>query len=103
MNSVSRCPTCGRTKKRSTEANRRYWAILHVMADKLNPQGKHYSADTWHEYCKSRWLGCKDIDLPNGKTMTITNSTADLDTGAFALYQEAVEAWANEHGAWLDE
>lgn len=100
---VDRCPLCKRRQTRSSEANRRYWALLHVMAEKLQPQGQAYSADQWHLYCKSRWLGADDVKLPNGKVIVIPRSTADLDTSAFNDYMTAVEAWANERNCYLED
>lgn len=98
-----RCPHCKRKMKRSNEANRRLWLIYHLMADKLRPQGQAYSAETWHVYMKQRYLGCDDVRMPNGKVIPIPRSTADLGTDKFNEYMYAVEAWANEHGVYLDE
>jgi hypothetical protein len=104
-----RCPTCRRVKKRSNESNRRYWLILHLVADKVierDPDGyvrQQWSAETWHIYFKLRYLGGTDIALPNGKTIVQPKSTADLDKGAFADYMMRVEMWAQEHGVFLDE
>lgn len=98
-----RCPTCGRREKRSTEANRRLWALYGVMSSKIRPQGKTYSPEQFHLYCRQRFLGSTDFDLPGGKTVTIPNSTAELDVNDFADYMTAVEALAAEHGAYLDE
>jgi len=100
---VDRCPVCKRRTTRSSESNRRYWALLHVLAEEVKPAGVAYSADQWHTYCKSRFLGCDDMTLPNGKTLTIPKSTANLDTGAFNDYMTEVEAWANERGVYLED
>lgn len=99
----SRCPSCGRTAKRSTEANKRYWTLLHLLSDNCKPMGVVYSATAWHEYWKQKLLGANEIKLPNGKAMLIANSTADLDRGEFNDYMQKVEAWAAEHGIWLEE
>jgi hypothetical protein len=88
---------------RSSEANRRLWALYHALAEQVRTHDKTYSADQWHLYCKSRFLGCDDFTMPNGKTMTIPKSTADLDVGAFGDYMTAVEAWANERGIFLED
>jgi hypothetical protein len=98
-----RCPTCHRRHTRTNDANRRYWLLLHAIADKVRPGGNAYSADTWHTYCKSRWLGCDDVALPNGKTLTIPRSTAALDVAEFGDYMDAVEAWAHERDVWLED
>jgi len=108
---IVRCPTCGRKQVRSTESNRRYWALLHVVAETVKPKGVQYSSEVWHEYMKLRYLGGETIALPNGKTMVQPNSSADLethgntDTGqiGFTEYMMMVEVWANEHGAHLPE
>lgn len=100
---TDRCPTCKRRLTRSSEANRRYWALLHAMAEKIKPRGQTFSADAFHIWAKSKWLGCTDTVLPSGKTMTQPNSTASLDVGQFGDYLTAVEAWANEHGVFLED
>lgn len=100
---TDRCPTCHRRRARSNPANARYWLLLHAIADKVRPGGVSYSAETWHTYCKSRWLGCDDVRLPNGKTLTIPRSSASLDTAEFNDYMAAVEAWAGDRDVWLEE
>lgn len=103
MTAITRCPTCKRRMVRSNEANRRYWALLHALSEKIRPAHNVYSADSWHLYCKSRFLGCDDHALPGGKSMTIPRSTAGLDVAEFSDYLSRVEAWANEHGVFLED
>lgn len=98
-----RCPACHRRMTRTTQANARYWLLLHAIADKVRPGGNAYSADQWHVYCKSRWLGCDDVTLPNGKTLSLPRSTAGLDVAEFNDYMGRIEAWAGERDVWLDE
>ena len=98
-----RCPTCKRRLKRNHDQNARYWALLHAIADKVRPGGNSYSAEQWHVYAKSRWLGCDDFILPNGKTLVIPRSTADLDVAAFNDFMTAVEAWAAERDVFLED
>jgi len=98
----AKCPTCGRLKKRSTDANRRYWALLAEIATELKPQGQAYSSDTWHRYFCQRFLGADEIALPNQKTLVIPHGSSDLDTGEFNDFMTQVEAWANEHGVFLE-
>lgn len=98
-----RCPTCRRRMKRSSEANRRYWMLLHLLSEKLTPNGVTFSAEQFHLYYKSRFLGAQDVILPNGKTMLVVESSADLDTGAFSDYMTQVEADANERGVFLED
>lgn len=100
---TSRCKECGRKHKRSTDANRLYWLLLHCVADKFKPGGVAYSADTWHLYFKSRFLGADDVRLPNTKVLTMPHSTADLASDEFSNYVTKVEAWAAERDVYLDE
>lgn len=100
---VHRCPACGRREKRSNPANARYWLLLHAIAEKVRPDGRIYSADTWHQWAKSKWLGCNDVTLPNGKILTIPRSSAALDISEFNEYMGRVEAWATERDVFLDE
>lgn len=99
--SVQRCPTCNRRHTRTTQANALYWVLLHTIAEQIKPAGASYSADTWHEYMKSRYLGATDMRLPNGKVLTLPKSSADLAIDEFNDYFGRVEAWAAEHGVFL--
>ena len=98
---IDRCPTCHRRKRRSNEANARYWLLLHTRAE-VPVNGKLFSADQWHLYYKTRYLGADDFKLPNGKVITIPRSTADLDTPEFNEYMEKVEAHMAEHDVYLE-
>ena len=98
-----RCPTCHRLHKRSQPQNAAYWALLHLLAEQLRPGGVTYSAEQYHKYYASRILGCDDVKLPNGKTLTIPRSTANLDVAEFSDYFDAVQADAAERGVHLSE
>ena len=76
--------------KRSTQANRYYWALLNQIAEDAWIEGRQYSAEVWHDYMKRRFIG--SIDLPGGQTMA--ESSASLNTAEFAKYTEQVEVCA---------
>jgi hypothetical protein len=97
------CPTCGRKKTRSSESNRRYWALLTEISDRLRPEGVQHSAKIWHIYFRQRFLGMLDITLPNGKTLSEPVSTSELDTASFNDYMTQVEVWAADHNVYLPE
>jgi hypothetical protein len=101
MKTAQRCPACGRKQKRSNEANRFYWLLLHAIADKIKPNGEQYSVETWHHWAKMRFLGAEEIKMPNGKTLILPHSSADLDKGEFHEYVTQLEQWAAEHDVWL--
>ena len=99
-----KCPTCHREQRRSSEANRRYWSLINLLAEQVKPNGSQYSANSWHEYAKARFLGMKDITLPSGQVITRSVSSADLDTQEFSRYMTEVEAWAaSECGVYLPD
>lgn len=99
---VDRCPLCKRRKTRSNPANARYWLLLHMLADKLKPDGKVYTPEIYHEYFKSRFIGVDEIVLPNKKVIHRVKSSAELDVSQFAEYMEQVEQFAAERGVYLD-
>ena len=103
MKLYERCPACHRRHTRSNPQNRLYWLLLHLIAEKIKPEGHVYSADSWHLYFKSRFLGCDDVTLPNGKTVAIPRSTASLDVAEFSEYVTKLEAWAASRDVYLDE
>ena len=99
----TRCPACHRRFKRSNPQNSLYWTLLHAAAARLKPQGVSYSPDSYHLYFKSRYLGAEDVPLPNGKTMVVPHSTADLDVTEFSDYYTKVEADLAERGIYLED
>ena len=103
LNNTGKCPTCGMVKKRSKESNRLYWRILHLVCDTLKVKGKGYTAETWSEYFKQRFLGAEEVDLPNGKTIVKTVSSASLSQDEFSEYIEQVLAWCAEHNIYLPD
>lgn len=70
------------------------------MSDLLKPV---HSAESYHLYYKSRFLGAHDVKLPNGRTLLVVESSADLDTQEFNDYMTKVEADANERGVFLED
>ena len=98
-----RCPACRQKLRRSNPQNALLWLLYHKMAANLTPNGQKYSPEAYHTYYKSKFLGCQDMTLPNGKTIPIPNSSADLDVAEFSEFYGKVEADAAEHGIYLDE
>lgn len=100
---VDRCPTCKRRYRRSGQQNALLWLLYHRLSEQLRPSGQTYSADSYHTYYKTKFLGCDEIKMPNGKTIQIPRSTADLDVAEFSDYFEKVQADAAERGVFLEE
>lgn len=87
-----------RVYKRSSDQNRRYWALLNEISEGLPVQGVAHSPEAWHHYFRQKFIGSEDMKLPTGKTFTQPISTTTLDVGAFAEYMTQIEAWAAGHG-----
>lgn len=73
--------------KRSTQQNKRYWAILNDIASNAWIDGKQYSSEAWHEYFKRKFIGCEET--PDGGIVGI--STTTLSTEEFADYSTKIE------------
>jgi len=68
---IVKCPACGRRQRRSTEANRRYWALLHEISEQIKPDGKQFGSDyqpaeRWTEK-RATELGIELIEWLNKK------------------------------------
>lgn len=80
--------------KRSIEQNRRLWKIYGELADKAWVNGRRYSAETWHEYCKGYFLGFELKAMPDGTELKTPISTTTLNTAEMTDYQNRLQAWA---------
>lgn len=81
-------------KKRRDAQNRRYWAILHQIAEQLKINGNVLIAETWHEWAKRRFIGVIEIPLPDGEIIVVGMSSTELDIPEFNDFMMMVEAWA---------
>lgn len=83
--------TIGR-KKRTIPQNRRYWGngVLAQVAQQATVNGRLFSAETWHELAKRKFIGV--IELPNGEV--VGQSSTELTTDEFSRFCDQVEAWA---------
>ena len=79
-------------RKRTKAQNRRYWGngVLKQIADQATVNGRLYSAETWHELAKRKFIGV--IELPNGEV--VGQSSTELTTDEFSRFCDQVEAWA---------
>jgi hypothetical protein len=79
--------------KRSGEQNRRLWALLNEIAEQAMLDGKHYSAEAWHEHFKRTLIGVEE--LPGGGSVGI--STTTLNVEEFGAYMTRIEAYAAQN------
>lgn len=80
--------------KRSIEQNRRLWKIYGELADKAWVNGRRYSAETWHEYCKGMFLGYELKAMPDGSELKTPISTTRLNVAEMTEYQNNIQSWA---------
>lgn len=89
-------------KARGLDANGYYWLRLSEIAEQGWFDGRQYSKDVWHEYCRQEVMPhiittkdgerrSKWIDCPTGKAVVI--STTLLEKTCFADYTTACEAF----------
>jgi hypothetical protein len=89
-----KCPTCGRRKRRSSQANRRYWALVGKLTTIVYQ---------WHEFFKDLYIEPEVIKLPDGRRKVCDPHSSELDVPDFNDYMTKVEAWAAERGVQLDD
>lgn len=79
-------------KKRSLEANARYWALLTEISRQAPPHmgGEWHDPEVWHEYACRRFLGMDPGPYGEG----VRKRTSKLNPSAFCEYMAEVEAWA---------
>lgn len=82
-------------RKRTKRQNRRYWGrgVLAQIAEQAAVGGKLYSAETWHELFKRRFIGVEE--LPDGSV--VGKSSTGLTTAEFCAFCDQVEAYAASH------
>lgn len=82
-------------RKRTKRQNRRYWGrgVLAQIAEQATVGGKLYSAETWHELFKRRFIGVEE--LPDGSV--VGKSSTGLTTAEFCAFCDQVEAYAASH------
>lgn len=81
-------------KVRSDAQLRRQWWLYSAMQNQVKLDGRHYSAEVWHEHCARKFLGCEPTPDGYGKP----KSTKKLGVRAMADYLTQVEVYAIELG-----
>jgi len=91
------------SEKRRDAQNRRYWAILHEIAEQIKVDTRTMSADTWAEWAKRRFIGVIEIPLPDGEVVVVGMSSTKLSVAEFSEYMLMIEVWAIDHGVIFNE
>jgi len=91
------------SERRRNTQNRRYWAILHDVSEQLLVNNKVMSVDTWHEWAKRRFIGVREIPLPDGEVIILGMSSTELSVAEFSDYMQMIEAWATYQGVIFND
>lgn len=84
--------------KRSIDQNKRYWAILRLIASNVWVENKRFADDVWHEQFKRWFIGQEEHVLPSGEIECRGISTTTLSVDAFGHYMMQIENWCIEQG-----
>ncbi|MFZ2974944.1 MAG: recombination protein NinB [Ferribacterium limneticum] len=76
--------------KRSSDQNKRYWAILNEIAGNAWINGQQFSSEAWAEFFKGKFIGFEET--PDGRRIGI--STTTLDVAEFTEYMTRIEVYA---------
>lgn len=80
--------------KRSIEQNRRLWKIYQHLSETVWVDVRRFDPETWHEYCKGKFIGYDVIAMPDGSEIRRPMSSAKLNTAEMTDYQNNIQAWA---------
>lgn len=82
--------------KRSTQQNRRHWAVVTRIAENAWVDGRQHSKEVWHEHLSRMFGVCKEMTLPDGEVILARESTGDMDVESFNAFMTRIEVYAVE-------
>jgi hypothetical protein len=101
VGAVSKCPTCGQEEKLSDPQRDRYFAMIGQLVQ--HPKLSHLTREQLHLYFKDKFLGGRDVMLPNGKVIYVLNSVSRKsgpDKLTMSEFMDKIEALMAEWGVW---
>ncbi len=101
---ADRCPTCNQVKRRSLPQNARLHKLFTELSANVKAKdGLYHPAIWWKVMAKSQWLGFDEYQKPDGETVYVLRSTANLSVEELNEFMAQVEKYAAEKGVWLEE
>jgi len=104
-----------RIRRRSSQQNRRHWAMMNTIADQMPSQreGEWVAPEIFHEYFKRRYLGVILIDehgnvtdststVIDGRTIVIPHPSKTLDKVSFNKWDQMIDCWMAENDIIMD-
>lgn len=99
-----RCQLCGQPKKRTLPQNARLHKLFTELAANVKAKdGLYHPALWWKAIMKAEWLGFDEYQKPNGETVYVLRSTANLNVEELNEFMEKVEHYAATRGIWLQD
>lgn len=98
------------SRKRTLKQNARYWSLIVPAFSEWTgfekfPESAEKAGiapkDSAHAILKAKFIGDRDITLPNGEVVRVRPSTACLTTAEMADLQDKAERFLNENGIYL--
>jgi hypothetical protein len=90
-------------KKRSSDQNRRFYALLRLIAENAWVEGRQYDVETWKMYLVKKHLGIDEVKLPDGTIVDRPISTVDLTVDEFNNFMTRIEADMAELGIIIEQ
>ena len=84
--------------KRSSDQNKRYWALLREVAATVWVDGRQFSDEVWHTYFRQQFIGSDSVVMPDGKEVVTPISTTTLSVDEMGHYMRQIEQWCVEQG-----
>lgn len=101
---AERCQCCGQVKRRTLPQNARLHKLFTEIAANVKAKdGLYHPAMWWKTMCKAEWLGFDEFQRPDGETIYVLKSTANLDVEELNEFMNQVEKYAAERGVWLSD
>lgn len=81
-------------RKRNVEQNKLLHALLANISENAWVDNQQFSAETWKEAMKRRFIGIEEIELPGGHMIEQGISTTTLSVPDFATFIDQITNYA---------
>ena len=93
----NRCPTCGRGGTRTSEQNRRLWAMLDEIAEQVIWHGQRLTRQEWKDVFTAAMDRQKVVPGIDGGFVVLGSSTSRLTREEMSELMELITAFGVEH------
>lgn len=100
---IGRCKACGRGPRRSNAQNDRMWALLRVIAARVEWYGQHLTAEEWKDVFTAGLKKQRVVPGMDGGFVILGARTSDFSKDEMGQLQELIEAFAVERDVDLGD